>query len=134
MVPNSVTGAWRVSYWSDKSGATTPGRRPAARRVRATTFGSGGGRIGTLLTDSAAGLTAGTPATHGWSDRHRQREHEHRDDVDDPAPAREHRTAGQPAADGGLHLATCAELTCTFDGTGSTDPDDGIADVGLGVR
>ena len=45
--------------------------------------------------------------------------------MDDPAPAGEHRTAGnQPPTASFTH--ECVERTCTFDGTGSTDPEDNL--------
>ena len=62
---NATTGAWRVSYWSDKNSATSAWTAPTGETTRATTFGSGGGRVGTLLTDAGQPLTAGTPATTG---------------------------------------------------------------------
>ena len=65
VVSNSVNGAWRVSFWSDKNSSTTSWTAPAGETLRGTTFGSGGGRVATLLTDSASALTAGTPATTG---------------------------------------------------------------------
>ena len=65
LVSNSATGAWRVSYWSDKNSATTSWTAPAGEANRATTAGTGSGRVGSLLTDSGAGLTAGSPATTG---------------------------------------------------------------------
>ena len=65
LVANSTSGAWRVSYWSDKNSATTSWTAPASEVNRATTAGAGSGRIGSLLTDSNAGLTAGSPATTG---------------------------------------------------------------------
>jgi PKD repeat protein len=65
VLPNDTAGAWRVSYWSDKSSATTAWSEPAGECRRASTVGSGGGRIGALLTDSGRGLTAGTPTTTG---------------------------------------------------------------------
>ncbi len=43
VVSNSATGAWRVSYWSDKNSATTSWTAPAGEANRATTAGSGGG-------------------------------------------------------------------------------------------
>ena len=42
-----------------------PGRAPAGEQTRATTVGSGGGRVSSLLTDSGAAMTAGTPASTG---------------------------------------------------------------------
>ncbi|MCW2761781.1 MAG: hypothetical protein JWR85_1982 [Marmoricola sp.] len=64
-VPNSTSGAWRVSYWSDKNASTTTWAAPATETVRATTFGTGSGRVDALLTDSDAGLTAGAPPSTG---------------------------------------------------------------------
>ncbi|MET0840347.1 MAG: PKD domain-containing protein, partial [Marmoricola sp.] len=128
LVPNGVTGARRVSYWSDKSGATTQWSAPASETVRATTFGSGGGRIGTLLTDLPTALTAGTPASTGgltaaangststattWTILLRP--------TGDTTPP-----ANQPPT--AVIKRTCAGLTCTFDATDSTDPDDGISE------
>jgi PKD repeat protein len=123
--PNSTEGAWRVSYWSDKSSATTAWTPPAGETVRATTAGAGGGRVGTLLTDPAAGLTAGTPAITGgllatansstsaatmWTILLR--------------PASTGPPANQAPTASFTHQ--CAERTCTFDGGGSTDPEDNV--------
>ena len=124
-VPNATAGAWRISYWSDKSGATTSWSPPGGETVRATTAGSGGGRVGTLLTDPAAGLTSGTPATTGgllatanssastatmWTVLLR--------------PASTGPPGNQPPTASFTH--ECVERTCTFDGTGSTDPEDNL--------
>jgi PKD repeat protein len=64
-VTNGTAGAWRVSYWSDKNSATTAWTAPGGEQTRATTVGSGGGRVSSLLTDSDAALTAGSPASTG---------------------------------------------------------------------
>ncbi len=124
-VPSSTNGAWRVSYWSDKSGATTAWTAPAGETVRATTAGSGGGRVSTLLTDLPSGLTAGSPATTGglaatasssnptatmWTILLR--------------PATETTPANQPPT--AAFDRMCTGRVCTFDSGGSTDPDDGI--------
>jgi myo-inositol-hexaphosphate 3-phosphohydrolase len=126
LVPNTTDGALRVSYWSDKNSATTRWTAPAGETVRATTTGSGGGRIGALLTDPDSALTAGTPATTGgltattdastssatmWTILLRPL-------PDGPPP-------NQPPVARFSH--SCEDLVCTFDGTASTDPDDGIA-------
>lgn len=125
VVANDVEGARRVSYWSDKTNATTQWTAPAGESVRAATYGSGSGRVATLLTDLATALTAGTPATTGglratanataskatmWTILLR--------------PATEP-GGNQPPTASFTHV--CNGLTCTFDGSGSTDPDDGIA-------
>ncbi len=36
-VANSTTGAWRVSYWTDKNQATTQWTAPSTEIARATT-------------------------------------------------------------------------------------------------
>ena len=64
-VANGTDGAWRVSYWSDKNSATTSWTTPATEVRRASSFGTGGGRVSGVLTDSGAALTAGAPASTG---------------------------------------------------------------------
>jgi PKD repeat protein len=124
-VSNPTTGAKRVSYWSDKSGATTGWTAPAGESVRATTAGDGGGHVGTLLTDLPAALTAGSPASTGglaatanastntatmWTVLLR--------------PAAVTGPVNQPPT--AAFDRTCTGRDCTFDSADSTDPDDGI--------
>ncbi len=126
LVNNTVDGAWRVSFWSDKTSATTSWTAPAADTVRGTTFGSGGGRVGTLLTDSASELAAGSPATTGgligranatsstataWTVLLKPA-------APPPPPGNE-----PPEA---AFTWNCEELVCTFDGSTSTDAEDSI--------
>jgi myo-inositol-hexaphosphate 3-phosphohydrolase len=59
-VDNTVDGAWRVSYWSTRDSATTDWTVPAGEATRATTAGTGGGHVSTLLTDAAAPVPLGT--------------------------------------------------------------------------
>jgi PKD repeat protein len=65
IVSNDTPGAWRVSYWSDKSSATTAWSDPTGETRRAVTAGAGGGRVSSLLTDAGGPLTAGSPTTTG---------------------------------------------------------------------
>ncbi|MQA86956.1 MAG: PKD domain-containing protein [Streptosporangiales bacterium] len=61
--PTVTTGAggdWVLSYWADKSSSTTQWTPPSAQTVREATYGTGSGRITSLITDSDAGLPAGT--------------------------------------------------------------------------
>jgi PKD repeat protein len=64
----ATPGSWVVSYWADKSSATTAWTAPAGQSVRNVSIGAGTGRITSLLTDGggvappgpAGGLTAST--------------------------------------------------------------------------
>ena len=67
-VANSTTGAWRVSYWTDKNGATTRWTAPAGETVaRHHHSAPASGRVDTLLTDPAVGSDSGArrPAPAG---------------------------------------------------------------------
>lgn len=59
--------SWVVSYWADKSTATTGWTAPAGQTQRTTSIGTGSGHITSLATDSGVGLsagpTSGLPAT-----------------------------------------------------------------------
>jgi hypothetical protein len=57
------SGAWLLSYWSDKSSWTTAWGTPADQALRATALGTGSGRITSVLVDSAARVP--TPGTWG---------------------------------------------------------------------
>ena len=125
VVSNTTSGSWRLSYWSDKNSATTRWTEPAGEEVRATTIGSGGGRIGTLLTDPEVGLTASTPPTTGG--------------LTATANAGASsatmwtvllRPAGEPPAVNTPPVARftsgCAGLVCSFDASTSSDLEDSI--------
>ncbi len=60
VVDNSDSSAWRVSYWSDRNSATTSWAAPSGEVRRASTTGTGGGRVGTLLTDSGGSVATGS--------------------------------------------------------------------------
>jgi len=63
----STGGSWVVSFWADKSSATTTWTPPAGQVQRALSVGSGSGRITSLEADSGAafapGVWAGQTAT-----------------------------------------------------------------------
>lgn len=56
----SVAGSWVVSYWSDKTAATTSWTAPGSEAVRHMFAGSGAGHVSELLTDSGVGVPTGT--------------------------------------------------------------------------
>jgi 3-phytase len=64
-VTNTGSGAWRVSFWSDNNSSTTRWTAPTGEVVRAMSAGTGGGRVGTLLSDPGAPLPADTTVTGG---------------------------------------------------------------------
>ncbi|WP_197287324.1 hypothetical protein, partial [Planomonospora sphaerica] len=49
-----------VSYWGEKSSATTAWTAPQGQTVRSTQAGTGSGRITSLLTDGGGPVPAGT--------------------------------------------------------------------------
>lgn len=51
---------WVLQVWTDKSSGTTSWTPPGGATVRASTYGSGTGRVTALATDSGAGVGAGT--------------------------------------------------------------------------
>ncbi|HST86550.1 MAG TPA: PKD domain-containing protein [Kineosporiaceae bacterium] len=58
----AVEGSIVVSYWADRSAATSSWSAPAGETVRTTSIGTGSGRISALLTDGGSGATAGAAA------------------------------------------------------------------------
>lgn len=56
----AAAGDWVLSYWADKSSATTLFTVPATVTTRQAACGSGSGRICSVLADSGAPVTAGT--------------------------------------------------------------------------
>jgi PKD repeat protein len=62
-VTTASSGTWAVSYWADKTSATTAWTPPAGQTVRAGSYGAGGGRITSLAVDNAAAQPPGTYGT-----------------------------------------------------------------------
>lgn len=61
--PNAAVtdpGAWVVSYWTDKSSATTAWTAPAGVTSRVALYGTGAGRVTSLSADSGGPVPAGT--------------------------------------------------------------------------
>ncbi|SDX86564.1 PKD domain-containing protein [Modestobacter sp. DSM 44400] len=113
-----------MSVWSDKSSAARSFTAPAGVTTRAALAGVGTGDVATLIADGGApvpaGLVGGLTATVGA--------------VSNRATMLTIVLAAAPAvapvaneAPVASFESTCSELTCTFDGTGSTDADGQVA-------
>jgi myo-inositol-hexaphosphate 3-phosphohydrolase/PKD repeat protein len=126
LVANSTSGAWRLSYWTDKNAATTHWTAPGGETTRATTVGTGSGRIDTLLTDPASPMTAGTPANTGGLVATA-------DATSSAAtmwtlllkPAADTPPVNQPPV--ARFTSDCTGLACTLDGSTSSDAEDSIS-------
>ncbi len=109
----TYSGTGVVSYWSDKSASNTGWTTPPSVTLRASSVGSGSGRITAAIADSNApagqwpGATATTTVAGakgiGW-------------------------TIVLPPSTGNLPptavlSSSCQSLTCHFDASGSSDPD-----------
>jgi hypothetical protein len=57
------SGAWLLTYWSDKSSWTNAWTTPASDAQRALALGTGSGRVTSVMVDSAARVP--TPGTWG---------------------------------------------------------------------
>ncbi len=112
-------GSWLVSAWSEKSSGATTWAAPAGTTVRTDATGSGSGKVSSILGDSngavATGTAAGRTATTSTS----------------VGRAVLFSVVVSPAGAGGptnraptaSFTASCSELTCSFNSSGSTDPD-----------
>ena len=112
----STAGSWVVSYWADKSSATTAWTLPAGQTQRIVALGTGPGRITSLASDrnaaSPVGPVAGVTATANssiakatmWS-----------------VVLQPDQTASPNVAPTASFTVTCPQMTCTVDASGSTD-------------
>ena len=121
--PATVTGdgRWIVSYWADKSSTTTDWIPPAGTTPRDEAIGTGSGRIATLLTDT------GTPVPTGTWPGHTATTNE--DTRAGTITLVLNPSAAPPANTPPVAAFTsqCTGLTCSFDGTGSSDAEGPIA-------
>ena len=94
---DAPAGSWVVSYWADKSTATTAFALPGSVTGRHALCGTGSGHVCSSLADSngavPTGQYGGLVATADTRQRHRD------DVVDHPAHHR-----AEPGSDGGVHL------------------------------
>lgn len=115
-VPVAVPGSAVVSYWADKSSDNGGWILPAEVTERNTSVGGGNGRIVAALADSGplgTGPAGGLTATSGSVNR--------RGMTWSVVVAPE--TGALNAAPAASFTTSCTALSCSFDGSGSTDPD-----------
>ena len=121
-VPITITDSWVLAYWADESSDNTGWTLPVGITERTSSVGTGGGRITAIVGDTGPlpiGIWSGATATSNtvsskaptWSV------------LLTPSGAPPVNVA--PTAD---ISASCTELLCSFDGTGSTDPDGTVVD------
>ena len=112
--------SWLVSYWSDKSSSTTGWTPPAGQVQRSEGAGSGSGRVSSLLTDSgqrvAAGTQGGLNATADSAAQGLTMSVLLRGGAGGTPPANSAPTAR-------ITNPSCTNLTCTANGSTSSDPD-----------
>ena len=119
----ALNGSWVVSYWADKSSATTTWTVPAALTSRGLSAGTGSGHLTSTLADTAAGVAPGASAPVTATA--------------DSATAKATMWTVVLAPNGAppppnqppvaSFTSTCTGLACSFNGTASSDPDGTIA-------
>ncbi len=120
-LPVSVAQAnsWLVSSWSEKSSSTSTWAPPATSTSRTTAAATGGGKVSSLLADSnaavptgnAAGRTATTSVAGGNTQLFSVV----------VSPGLETTPTNQPPVPS--FTTSCTNLTCSFNGGGTTDPE-----------
>jgi PKD repeat protein len=118
--PNGT--GWLLSYWSDKGSTTTGWTGPTGQTQRSEGTASGTGHVSSLLTDSnrrvSSGVQGGLNATADPSSKNSGLTFSVLlSGQGAPAPNQ------NPVAHAAL--VSCADLTCSFDGGSSTDPESG---------
>jgi PKD repeat protein len=119
----AAAGDWAVSYWTDKSSTTTTWTPAASVTSRASACGADGGRICSLLADTGAALPPGPygdieASTNAPSDMATMWTFVLRPATGGPQPNE------RPTA---AFSSDCTLLDCSFDSSGSVDPDGTIA-------
>ncbi len=115
----AVNGSWVVSYWADKSAATTTWTVPGTLTSRGLSAGTGSGHLTSALADTATGVapgaSAGTTATADSASAKATMWTVVLAPNGAPPPPNQPPTAS--------FTSSCNGLACTFDGTASSDPD-----------
>jgi PKD repeat protein len=112
----TTAGSWVVSYWADKSSATTGWTLPAGQTQRSISVGTGDGRITSVASDLNAPAPTGTSPGRTATASASSAKATMWTVVLTPDQSSEPNVA--PVAS---FTVTCPQLTCTVDGSASTD-------------
>lgn len=111
-------GSWLVSYWADKSSSSSAWATPSGQTRRGGSTGTGGGYVTSLLADGDGPVATGTRGSLAATANAVGSKAVMFSVVLRPEPNR------PPTAS---FAVSCVQLECTFDATGSTDPDGTVA-------
>jgi PKD repeat protein len=115
-------GSWVVSYWADKSSATTGWTAPAGQTQRSQSVGTGSGLVTSLQVDSGAGLSPGLRSGLAATASSASAKATMWTVV--LAPNGAPPPPNQPPV--ASFTSSCTNLACSFNGTGSSDPDGSV--------
>jgi PKD repeat protein len=122
----SVAGSWGVSFWADKnSSANTAWSFPASVTARGSGIGVRSNHVDTAIADSAAGIATGTYGRLGASTDASTVSGKGITMTVILAPGAGTPPANRPPT--ASATSSCQELTCSFDGSGSSDSDGTVA-------
>ncbi len=119
----AVPGSWVVSYWADKSSVTTTWTVPGGLTQRGLSVGTGSGRVTSMLADSGAAVATGPSAGVASTADSSSAKATMWTVV--LAPAGAPPPPNQPPV--AAFTSSCNGLACSFDGSGSSDPDGTVA-------
>jgi hypothetical protein len=116
----ATAGSLAASYWADKSSTTTAWTAPASVTPRATFFDTGGGYTTSLLADSNTTVPSGSYGGKAATTNAASGKGAEWTIILAPAGS----TNAPPVAS---FTSNCTNLSCTFDASGSSDPDGTVA-------
>lgn len=115
-VPVAAAGSWLMGYWSEKSSADTVWTLPAGTTSRGTDAATGTGKVSAAWGDSGAPVATGTAAARTATTSTTASRSATFSVVISPGDLSD----GPPTA---AFTAGCDGLVCSFDASGSSDPD-----------
>lgn len=114
-----IQGAWVVSYWADRTSATTAWTPPAGQTLRHEGYTTAGGRVTSLVTDSGGPVVSGTIG--GLTATADSANYQATMWTFGLAPSTFE--PGDPLPPVAAASADCQGLSCAFDGSDSADND-----------